>query len=112
MRPRVRAVAAEEDRDRGVPAGPVQDLEQVFRDPQVLHRQMVVTMDHPTIAEGEGSPYVKAFPKTKEELFKYDLVILGDVGTKSCSLTAHETTSSRASNWFGCRPHTGGIQRQ
>ena len=36
----------------GVPAGPVQDLEQVFRDPQVLHRQMVVTVPHPTIAEG------------------------------------------------------------
>ena len=34
------------------------------------------------IADGEGSPYVKAFPATKEELFKYDLVILGDVGAK------------------------------
>jgi uncharacterized membrane protein len=37
----------------------------------------------PTIAEGAGSPYVKTFPATKEELFKYDLVILGDVGVKS-----------------------------
>ena len=36
----------------GVPAGPVQSLEEVFRDPQVLHREMVVTMDHPTIAQG------------------------------------------------------------
>ena len=36
----------------GVPAGPVQDLEQVFSDPQVLHRQMLVTMEHPTIDEG------------------------------------------------------------
>lgn len=36
----------------------------------------------PTISEGVGSPYVKTFPKTKDELFKYDLVILGDVGTK------------------------------
>jgi hypothetical protein len=35
------------------------------------------------IAEGEGSPYVKAFPATKEELFKYDLVVLGDVNPKS-----------------------------
>lgn len=37
----------------------------------------------PAIAEGEGSPYVKAFPATKEELFKYDLVVLGDVDPKS-----------------------------
>ena len=36
----------------------------------------------PTMAEGAGSPYVKSFPPTKEELFKYDLVILGDVGVK------------------------------
>ena len=36
----------------GVPAGPVQDLERVFTDPQVLHREMLVTMEHPTIAEG------------------------------------------------------------
>jgi crotonobetainyl-CoA:carnitine CoA-transferase CaiB-like acyl-CoA transferase len=36
----------------GVPGGPVQDLEQVFRDPQVLHREMLVTMDHPTISQG------------------------------------------------------------
>ncbi len=37
----------------------------------------------PAIAEGEGSPYVKAFPATKDELFKYDLVVLGDVDPKS-----------------------------
>ena len=37
----------------------------------------------PTIADAEGSPYVKTFPQTKEELFKYDLVILGDVDPKS-----------------------------
>ena len=37
----------------------------------------------PGIVEGEGSPYVKAFPATKEDLFKYDLVVLGDVDPKS-----------------------------
>ncbi|HEY3898631.1 MAG TPA: hypothetical protein VGM54_08465 [Chthoniobacter sp.] len=36
----------------------------------------------PTIAGGEGSPYLKAFPETKEDLFKYDLIIVGDVGPK------------------------------
>lgn len=36
----------------------------------------------PSIAEGKDSPYIKTFPQTKDELFKYDLVILGDVGPK------------------------------
>jgi CoA:oxalate CoA-transferase len=31
----------------GVPAGPILDLEQVFRDPQVLARQMLVELPHP-----------------------------------------------------------------
>jgi crotonobetainyl-CoA:carnitine CoA-transferase CaiB-like acyl-CoA transferase len=31
----------------GVPAGPINNVDQVFRDPQVLHRQMAVSMPHP-----------------------------------------------------------------
>ena len=31
----------------GVPAGPVLTYDQVFADPQVRHRQMVVEVDHP-----------------------------------------------------------------
>jgi hypothetical protein len=34
----------------------------------------------PSIAEGADSPYLAQFPQSKEELFKYDLLILGDVG--------------------------------
>ena len=33
--------------DASVPAGPILDLEQVFRDPQVLARQMLVELPHP-----------------------------------------------------------------
>jgi hypothetical protein len=32
-----------------------------------------------SIAEGAGSPYLAKFPQSKEELFKYDLLMLGDV---------------------------------
>ncbi len=32
--------------DRGVPCGPVNDLAQVFADPQVAHREMVVDLPH------------------------------------------------------------------
>jgi crotonobetainyl-CoA:carnitine CoA-transferase CaiB-like acyl-CoA transferase len=34
--------------DAGLPAGPINDIGQVFGDPQVRHREMVVEMDHPT----------------------------------------------------------------
>ena len=33
----------------GVPCGPVLDLEQVFRDPQVLAREMLVSLKHPEV---------------------------------------------------------------
>lgn len=33
----------------GVPADPIQDISQVFADPQVLAREMLVTMPHPTL---------------------------------------------------------------
>ncbi len=36
----------------------------------------------PGIATGANSPYLEEFPKTKDELFKYDLVIWGDVDPK------------------------------
>src|SRR5690606_36664956 len=32
----------------GIPAGPVQELDEVFRDPQVLAREMLVEVAHPT----------------------------------------------------------------
>jgi crotonobetainyl-CoA:carnitine CoA-transferase CaiB-like acyl-CoA transferase len=35
-------------RDAGVPCAPVQTIDQVFRDPQVLQRQMLVDVEHPT----------------------------------------------------------------
>ena len=35
--------------DADVPVGQVRDMAQVFRDPQVIERQMVVDVDHPTV---------------------------------------------------------------
>lgn len=31
----------------GIPAGPINDFEQVYKDPQVLHRKMLVEAEHP-----------------------------------------------------------------
>lgn len=36
----------------GVPCGPVNDLAQVFSDPQFLHRGMKISMDHPLAGSG------------------------------------------------------------
>jgi formyl-CoA transferase/CoA:oxalate CoA-transferase len=43
----------------GVPAGPVLTYDQVFADPHVLHREMVVEVDHPTAGRTRvlGVPY-------------------------------------------------------
>lgn len=35
----------------GVPCGPINTIDQVLNDPQVLHREMVVEVDHPTIGK-------------------------------------------------------------
>jgi len=35
----------------GIPCGPINSMETLFRDPQVLHRRMLETVDHPTIGE-------------------------------------------------------------
>ena len=35
--------------EMGVPVGPVQNIEQVANDPQVNHRDMFISMDHPSI---------------------------------------------------------------
>ena len=42
----------------GVPAGPINDLEQVFSDPQVVHRGMRLTLKNPA-AEGGTSPGIR-----------------------------------------------------
>ncbi|MCC6469504.1 MAG: CoA transferase [Alphaproteobacteria bacterium] len=42
----------------GVPCGPVLDLAQVFRDPQVMHQEMVIDVPHP----GRGTVRMHGFP--------------------------------------------------
>jgi len=45
---------------RGVPCGPVNNLEEVFADPQIQHREMQISMPHPLAGTGSvdliGSP--------------------------------------------------------
>jgi len=48
-----------------------------------METKCVLLEGAPSIAAGEGSPYLAKFPATKEELFKYDLVIVGEVDSKT-----------------------------
>ncbi len=53
----------------GIPSGPINTVDRVLSDPQVLHRGMVAEMDHPVCGQLKvvGSP-VKAFPGDGERL--------------------------------------------
>src|SRR5207253_5251308 len=39
--------------DAGVPAGPVNSIDEVYADPQVLHREMLQEIDHPGLSRGK-----------------------------------------------------------
>lgn len=56
----------------GVPVGPVNNMDQVFADPQILHREMKISMPHPLSGKGQvdliGNPI--KFSDTK---VSYDL---------------------------------------
>ena len=65
LMPMIEAIARRETTDHwvkglsalGVPAGPVNDVAQVFRDPQVLHRGMKIAVPNPD-AEGGAVPLI------------------------------------------------------
>jgi hypothetical protein len=54
-----------------------------------------------SIAEGDATPYLKSFPQTEDELFKYDLVILGDVGPKELGAAPVEWLGEFVSKFGG-----------
>jgi len=53
----------------------------LMRDRRVDAKFILLQAD-PALAQGTDSPYLSKFPATKEELFKYDLVVIGDVNPK------------------------------
>jgi crotonobetainyl-CoA:carnitine CoA-transferase CaiB-like acyl-CoA transferase len=73
-------------RDSGFPCAPVYSIDEVFADPQIHHRNMVVEMEHPTagIIKQIGTPYKLSISCTgldtyPPELGEHTKEILGDL---------------------------------
>ncbi|MFD2255804.1 hypothetical protein ACFSSA_03865 [Luteolibacter algae] len=62
------------------------------RDPGV---QLSCLLLRPELGPAEGLNYIQEFPKNLEELSKYDVVFLGDVGVGPDQLTAEQCTQIR-----------------
>ena len=57
-------------------------LQEVLLRDRRIQPSFVLLEGDPGITQGEGSPYLAKFPEEKETLFKYDMVIIGDVDPK------------------------------
>jgi crotonobetainyl-CoA:carnitine CoA-transferase CaiB-like acyl-CoA transferase len=75
--------------DAAVPAGPVNSVDEVYADPQVLHREMLQTLAHPGLSSGEvrlaGFPVkLSANPATARRhpprLGEHTIEILAELG--------------------------------
>ena len=53
---------------KGVPCGPVYAMDEVFRDPQVLHRKMLVEIEHPKVGKIKQIGIPMKFSETPGEI--------------------------------------------
>src|SRR5207248_3489233 len=72
----------------------------LLRDRRVDLKCFLVEGD-PAIARGENTPYLPQFPSKKDELFKYDLVIFGDVDPKSITPAQLDNLNELVSKFGG-----------
>jgi hypothetical protein len=72
----------------------------LLRDRRVALKCFLVEGDR-SIARVPNSPYLAAFPARKDELFKYDLVILGDVEFKALTSAQLENLGELISRFGG-----------
>lgn len=72
----------------------------LYRDRRVELKCLLVEGD-PQLTRGEGSPYIEQFPQDKQELFKFDVIILGDVDPRFVSAGQMESLSEYVSKFGG-----------
>jgi hypothetical protein len=66
-----------------------------------IQPSFVLLEGDPDISQEEGSPYLPKFPDQKSELFKYDMVIIGDVDSKSFTTDQLDALSEFVSKFGG-----------
>ncbi|MFI5378400.1 MAG: hypothetical protein ACHRHE_03765 [Tepidisphaerales bacterium] len=72
----------------------------LVRDRRIDFKCLLIEAD-PTVARGKDSPYLDEFPVRKEDLFKFDCIIIGDVDPKFFSPTQMEAMSEFVSKFGG-----------
>jgi len=75
-------------------------LAMLLRDRRMNVKTLLFEADH-GLAQAENSPYLLEFPKQKEDLFKYDVILLGDVDPKLFSAEQQETLRDYVSKFGG-----------
>lgn len=73
----------------------------LMRDRRVQAKFVLLEGDKALAEGGEKSPYLAQIPQSKEELFKYDLIILGDVDPSALSKTQMEAMEQFVSQFGG-----------
>lgn len=72
----------------------------LLRDRRIYARFILLEADK-SVVEGEGSPYLAKIPPEKSELFKYDLIIIGDVDPGSWTSEQMEALDEFVSKFGG-----------
>jgi CoA:oxalate CoA-transferase len=98
IRTKTKAYWIEKLNQAGVPAGTIQDLKEVFEDPQVRHQEMVIEIEHP----GHGKVRMTGFPVKLNDspcrarlpapgLGEQTEEVLAELGIGDCELQALRT---------------------
>jgi hypothetical protein len=85
-------------------------LESVLMRDRRIDAKFVLLEGDPGLSQAEGSPYLGAVPATKEDLFKYDLLIIGDVDPKTFTPAQMDAVTEFVSKFGGAVAFIAGQQ--
>jgi uncharacterized membrane protein len=85
-------------------------LQQVLLRDRRIQPSFVLMDGDPSISQGDETPYLPKFPEEKEKLFKYDMVIIGDVDPKAFTAPQLDAISEFVSKFGGACMFIAGRQ--